>query len=137
MNLLNWETEIESWLRYIVKQIHCGLKKPWTHTIKCTNEEKMKKMKKKKIICKKNLTLKRLRGDGGFSNKLSRGKESGFRGVTRSASWKKVKKCVFLNKLKRVARIPAINFIGQMMTPTCRKQIEHSLLLSYTNLKVR
>lgn len=40
MNWLNWETEIERWLRNIVKQIHCGLKTTCTHTIKCTNEKR-------------------------------------------------------------------------------------------------
>lgn len=48
MNWLNWETEIESWLRNIVKQIQCGLKTPCTHTMKSTNEKKKKKMKIKK-----------------------------------------------------------------------------------------
>lgn len=52
MNWLNWETEIESWLRNIVKQIQCGLKTPCTHTMKSTNEKKKKKMKIKKIIQK-------------------------------------------------------------------------------------
>lgn len=51
MKRLNRETEIESWLRNIVKQIQCGLKTPCTHTMKSTNEKK-KKMKIKNIIQK-------------------------------------------------------------------------------------
>lgn len=49
----------------------------------------------------KKITLKRLRGDGGFSKKWSEGTESEFRGVSRAASRKKVKKLVFLNKESR------------------------------------
>lgn len=37
----------------------------------------------------------------------------------------------------RVARIPAFNFNGQMMTPTLGGQIDHPLLLDNAHLKVQ
>lgn len=49
MNSPNLETEIDSWFRNIVKQIHCGLKMPCTHPKECTHKKEEKMVRRKRI----------------------------------------------------------------------------------------
>lgn len=58
INWLYWETEIENWLRNLVKQIPCGLKTPWSWLnvlIKFRPQGKIKGGKKKLLVGKSKL----------------------------------------------------------------------------------